>query len=487
MSTSAAPVSPRKRLRRLRRSALHPSQLVALSFGVVIAIGTVLLSLPIASADGVAKPFVDALFTATSATCVTGLAVMDTGSDLSLFGQLVILACVQVGGLGLMTLTTVFAVATGRRMAIADRIAIRESFYHSPTGKLTTLVWYIVSATLITEFLAACLLAAYWMSSGTFPTLSETVYQAIFHSISAFCNAGFSLFSDSLVRFKSDWFVLMVLSGLIVAGGIGYLVSLDVFEYVDQRLFRGRWSRPVRERIESIRPRARLSLHSKFVLTITAGLLAIGWVSYYLLERNGLLRGMSEGEAVLNAWFCSVTARTAGFNTVDYGAMSGSALLCTMVLMFIGASPGSTGGGVKTSTFGLLLAYGLFRWRGHSGPHAFRRSFPADTVNRAASVVIAAVAVVILAASVLIALETRSADAADSQRRFLPVVFEAFSAFGTVGLSMNYSGGLTTGGKLVLAMVMFVGRIGPLTLALGFAMRKQRSEYRYAEENVMVG
>jgi trk system potassium uptake protein TrkH len=167
--------------------------------------------------------------------------------------------------------------------------------------------------------------------------------------------------------------------------------------------------------------------------------------------------------------------------------MSGSALLCTMVLMFIGASPGSTGGGVKTSTFGLLLAFGLFRWRGHSSPHAFGRSFPRDTIDRAASVVIAGVGVIILAASFLIAVETRSTTAMESQQRFLPVLFETFSAFGTVGLSMNYTTQLTTMGKLVLALVMFIGRLGPITLALGLAIRARHAEYRFAEENVMVG
>jgi trk system potassium uptake protein TrkH len=220
---------------------------------------------------------------------------------------------------------------------------------------------------------------------------------------------------------------------------------------------------------------------------MTAALLLIGTVSYYLLERNGVLAGMHPADAWLNAWFCSVTSRTAGFNTVDYGKMGGAALLCTMVLMFIGASPGSTGGGVKTSTFGLLLTYAFFRWRGHPGPHAFGRSIPQDSIDRASSVVIASAAVIILAGSFLIATETRTTDPLESQAKFLPVLFETFSAFGTVGLSMNLTPQLSSLGKIGLALLMFIGRIGPLTLALALGTRRPRHEFLYAEENVMVG
>jgi trk system potassium uptake protein TrkH len=482
-SATVAYPSRRQRIRRWLQIR-HPAQLVIFSFAAVIATGTLLLSLPLAARDGSAIPFIDALFTAASATCVTGLTVFDTRGQFSWFGQLILLACIQIGGLGLMTITTVFAVATGRGLGIADRAALRDSFHHSPTAKLKTLIAYIVAATLVTELAGATLLAGYWAWRGTFPSLAETLYQAVFHAVSAFCNAGFSLLPDSMMRFSGDWFVMGVLSGLIIAGGLGYLVSLDLLEYTRRTWLLHR----ARNRTdEFLPPRPRLSLHSKFVLTISAGLLLTGWISYYLLERQGLFREMSEGQAWLNAWFCSVTARTAGFNTVDYSLMSGSALLCTMVLMFIGASPGSTGGGVKTSTFGLLLAFGLFRWRGHSSPHAFGRSFPRDTIDRAASVVIAGVGVIILAASFLIAVETRSTTAMESQQRFLPVLFETFSAFGTVGLSMNYTTQLTTMGKLVLALVMFIGRLGPITLALGLAIRARHAEYRFAEENVMVG
>lgn len=468
-------------------ATLNPAQILVLSFALVIVVGTLLLSLPVAARNGVPLPVWDAFFTATSATCVTGLGVVDTGTRFSTFGQIVILCCIQVGGLGLMTFTTVFLVAIGRRLAIADRIVIQESFYHSPTGKLGTLILYIVVATFITEAFGAALLATRLWTSGASSTLGAAVYSGIFHSISAFCNAGFALYPDGLVRFQRDPVVLLIVSALIIVGGLGFLVGLDLKEYLQQKLFKSVWSERVRERVEMIRPRPRLSLHTKLVLSVTGALLATGTVSYYVLERTGAFREMTWAEALLNSWFCSVTARTAGFNTIDYASLGGPALLCTMVLMFIGASPGSAGGGVKTSTFGLLLVYAVYRWRGHRPPQAFGRSFPQETIDRAGSVVMAAVALVIVAGSMLMAVEATRTDPLESQARFLPVIFETVSGFGTVGLSMGLTGGLTIAGKLVLCVVMFLGRVGPLTVALAVTHRRKPPKVTYAEENVMVG
>lgn len=487
---SDAKTAVKSALRRRRQwlpRSLHPAQLVVSSFAMVILVGTLLLYMPAASASGVSIGLVDAFFTATSATCVTGLAVFDTGERFTVFGQLVILTCIQIGGLGLMTFTTVLLVATGRRLAIADRIAIQESFHHSPTGQLRKLIVYIISATLVTELIGALALAFRWLAQGVYTTPAAALYSGVFHSVSAFCNAGFALFPDNVTRFRGDPFVVFVITFLIIAGGLGFLVGLDIKEYIQQSWFRRFWSKAALTRVEAIRPRPRLSLHTKFVLSVTVALLLIGTISYYGLERFGVLAGMSERDAWLSAWFCSVTARTAGFNTIDYGQLGGPALLCTMVLMFIGASPGSAGGGVKTSTFGLLLVYAVYRWRGHEGPHAFGRSIPQDTLDRASSVVIAGVAVVILAASFLMSTEARSMDPGESQARFLPVLFETLSAFGTVGLSMGITGKLTAAGKIVLSLVMFVGRVGPVTMALAMGMSKANVRYRYAEENVMVG
>lgn len=461
--------------------------MVVISFAAVILLGTFLLSLPAASRSGQGLRLIDAFLTAMSATCVTGLVVVDTGSHFTLLGQLVILVCIQVGGLGLMTFTTIFLLATGRRLAITDRIAIQDSFLHSPSGKMGPLVWYIVKATLVTEVLGALVLAAWWVRTGVYKNWPDALYSGFFHSVSAFCNAGFALFPDNAMRFQGDPVVLGVFSALILAGGLGFLVGLDVKAYLEQRWFQSLWTQPRRELVAAIRPRPRISLHSKFVLTVTASLLVVGAVSYYLLERDGLFREMALTEKLLNSWFCSVTARTAGFNSIDYALMGGPALLCTMVLMFIGASPGSCGGGVKTSTFGILVIYAVFRWRGHDSPHAFGRSIPQDSVDRATSVVIAAVAVVILASSVLMATDAHGAPAQESQARFLSLLFETFSGFGTVGLSMGITPKLTDSGKFVISVLMFLGRVGPLTVAFAIGSRRIVARYKYAEENVMVG
>jgi trk system potassium uptake protein TrkH len=223
------------------------------------------------------------------------------------------------------------------------------------------------------------------------------------------------------------------------------------------------------------------------VLTVSVLLLAVGTVSYFLLERDGLLAHMSFAEALWNAWFCAVTARTAGFNTIDYAELSGPALMCTMAMMFIGASPGSTGGGIKTTTFGILVANAIFRLRGKPRLHSFGRTIPEETIERAHAIVVSAIAVVVLAASVVIAAEAKRHGSAHSRDLFLPVLFETISAFGTVGLSMNFTPTLSTLGKLMIALVMFIGRLGPLTVAVAIASRRQQENYQYAEENLMVG
>ncbi len=462
--------------RRVASRRIHPARIIAGGFAGVIAMGTTLLSLPAATVNGTRIPLIDAMFTAVSATCVTGLTAVDTGTVFSRFGQAVILACIQIGGLGLMTMTTVFLVAFGRRLAIADRIAMQESFHHTRNPQLGTLIKYIVAATFATEGLGAAILSIYWIATGRFESPWTAVYHAVFHAVSAFCNAGFALYSDNLTSFQGDPVVLMVVCGLVVAGGVGFLVGLDVTTCL-RRSLPGRRQHAV----------SRLSLHSKLVLNGTAALLAAGMVSYYLLERRALFARMGEFEAWLNAFFCSVTARTAGFNTIDYSGLSSPALLCTIVLMFIGASPGSTGGGIKTSTFVLLIAYAYSRWRGNEDLHVFNRRVPQETLDKAQSVVFAALATFVLGCSALVGIEARAMLPAASHDQFLSLIFETTSAMGTVGLSMGQTPLLSAPGKLILMLLMFMGRIGPLTMTLAISIRRTRSRFRYADENVMVG
>ena len=459
---------------------LDPTRTVVLSFAAVIAAGTLLLSLPVSAAPGRAIRVIDALFMAASATCVTGLAVFDIGTELSLFGQLVLLGCIQVGGLGLMTFTTVFLVTTGRRLAIGDRVALTSSFHHSATDSLARLIRYIVLGTLAAEAAGAALLSLHWIREGRFAGVADTVYHAVFLSISAFCNAGFGLASDSLTGFRDDPVVVVVISLLIVFGGIGFLVSVEVARWLQERVGR------VLSR-NGVVPRVRLSVHAKLALTTTAALLILGTPAFFLLEREGALAGMRAPMAWLNAWFCAVTPRTAGFNTVSYAQLGGSTILLTMVLMIIGASPGSTGGGIKTTTFGLLVAYAVSRWRGHTRLHLFNRTVSQESVDKASAVVISAVGLLVVACMVLVVTETGGPRGENEDQRLVWLIFEAISAFGTVGLSMGATSQLTDIGKLIIVGVMFAGRVGPLTLALAIARRRRRAQYRYAEENVMIG
>jgi trk system potassium uptake protein TrkH len=467
----------RWRLRRLRAA-----ELLILSFAAVIAAGTLLLRLPVATRSGQPLPLIDAFFTAASATCVTGLAVFDAGARLSHFGQLVLLSCIQIGGLGLMTLTTVFGVMLGHRLGITDRAGIEAAFHHSPRAPMIALVRYVIVSTVLTEAAAAVVLAAHWKASGRFEQWSTALYHGVFHSVSAFCNAGFSLYQRGMVEFRDDPVTLLVISGLIVAGGLGFLVGLDILQLA-RSFVRSRRQLPGGE----VAHRSRLSVHTKLVVVVTSALLAIGTLSYYLLERTQAFAGMSEGQAWLNAWFCAVTPRTAGFNTVDYGTLGAGTLLCTMVLMMIGASPGSTGGGIKTSTFGVLIAYAISRMRGFSRVHLFRRTIPQESIDRAGGVVVLSIALVVLAASALMVTELYGLPDAQAQQRFVPVLFETISAFGTVGLSMNLTADLTAAGKVLIAVVMFLGRVGPLTLALAITARRAQPQFRYAEENLMIG
>jgi trk system potassium uptake protein TrkH len=432
-------------------------------------VGTLLLSLPLAQA-GEPLSLLDALFTATSAVCVTGLTVADTGTRFSPFGQAVILALVQVGGLGIMTFAVFVGVVLGRKVAFTDRMVIQDSMHHTPKAGVRRLVRYVLTFTLAVEGAGTLLL---WLHFRSGHPAGEAVWQSVFHSVSAFCNAGFGLFADSLVRYRGDPLVNLVITALVVVGGLGFLVNMELWDGVRARLRGGR--APL------------LTLHTRLVLVVTAALLAIGTIAFLLLEWDNALRGMPPGERLLAAWFQSVTPRTAGFNTVDYGRLSSDTLLFTIFLMFVGASPGSTGGGIKTTTLGLLFALVVARWRGRGRAAVFHRTIPHAVMDRALLITLLAGALVFLAIGLLVATETHGTPFAAADHRFLALMFEAVSAFGTVGLSTGITASLSPTGKLVLVALMFAGRVGPLTLVLAVGPRQERGRFRYAEENVMVG
>ena len=443
--------------------------ILAGSFTFAILLGTLLLSLPLAQA-GDPVSVLDAFFTATSAVCVTGLTVVDTGTRFSPAGQAVVLALIQVGGLGLMTFAVFVGVVLGRKVAFTDRMVIQDSMHHTPKAGVRRLVRYVLGFTLASEAAGALLL---WLRfRGQFPS-GEAAWQSVFHAVSAFCNAGFGLLPDNLVRYRGDLLVNLAITALIVVGGLGFLVNMEVRDQAMLRL-RGRRA-PM------------LTLHARLALTVTAALLVAGTLAFLALEWDNALRGLPPGERLLASWFQSVTPRTAGFNTVDFGRVSSDTLFFTILLMFVGASPGSTGGGIKTTTFGLLVALVVARWRGRGRATVFHRTIPHAVMDRALMLTLLAWALVSLGIGLLVFTETHGRPFGEAEPRFVALMFEAVSAFGTVGLSTGLTPSLSPAGKLVLAALMFVGRVGPLTLVLAVGPRQERGRFRYAEENVMVG
>ena len=453
---------------KLRRRFVTPVNLPVLSFAGLIIVGTALLMLPVAADPPL--PAIDALFTATSAVCVTGLVVVDTGSRLSLFGQWVVMILIQCGGLGIMTFSTVLILLLGGRFSLTSRSVIQDTFTHGSDIRLPTLVLHVVMFTLILETVGAALLLLRF--STTYP-FGKALYYSIFHAISAFCNAGFCLYSQSFMNFKNDPLVNLTVCSLIITGGLGFLVLLEL-----KRFF-----------LSSRNPRQarRLSVHSKLVLSLSFLLLLTGTLGFIILEWRSSMVGLSVPTKLISSFFQSVTTRTAGFNTLDFSKMANVTLLFSIFLMFIGAASGSTGGGIKVNTLGVLFALSRSRLRGEETTNIFRRTLTPASVGRAIAVFAVSMVVISVATMALMASELGTTPHAESRGLFLELLFEVVSAFGTVGLSVGVTRTLSTMGKVIIILVMFIGRLGPLSIALALSRRPSRARYRYAEENVMIG
>ncbi len=451
------------------RNSITPGNITILSFIGLIAVGTLLLSLP-QSANGLALSPVDALFTATSATCVTGLVVVDTGSRLTLFGQWVILVLIQIGGLGFMTLSTVIILSVGGKVSLMDRRVFQEAFTPGPDTRLPALIRSVIQFTLIFE--AAGIILLYLRFSKIY-TPGQALYHAVFHSISAFCNAGFCLYPDNMTRFHADALVSLTMSGLIIFGGIGFLVLMEL---------KNRFTRAN----PSVRPRD-LSLHSKLVLTLTGLLLAMGTIWFLAIEWHGAMAGFAIPVKIMVAFFQSVTARTAGFNTMDFGTATSATLLFTIFLMFVGAAPGSTGGGIKITTLGVLLALGRSRLRGRETTPIFQRTLTRGTEAKAIGVYTVSIVLIYCAVMAMMVGDAYTPLHSTGRPSFLDLVFETVSAFGTVGLSLGITPELSAWNKTVLVIVMFTGRLGPLTIAYAVSTRQHTYKHRYAEDRVMIG
>jgi trk system potassium uptake protein TrkH len=436
------------------------ARVVVMSFSIVILLGAAALCIDKAHRRPRGLALSDSLFTSTSATCVTGLIVLDTPNDFSPLGQAIILALLQVGGLGIMTLSGAFALLTGRRISLRHRMVVMDALGADWESGFVALFRRILLFTVATEAVGALLLTARFVRDAP---LGQAVWLGVFHSVSAFCNAGFSLFSDSLERYAGSLYMNLVICALIVIGGLGFPVVQDLHRWARCRL-QGR--------------RHPLALHSRLVLVASAALIALGVAAVYVLERGGVLAGRGAGEQALACVFQSVTPRTAGFNTVPIGEFGAAALLFTVLYMCIGASPGSTGGGMKTSTFAVCLWVLGAMVRGSDRVNIGRRAVPEEVRHRAVAVASLFTAGVVVWTLLLCA--TNGAPLADN-------LFEASSAWGTVGLSTGLTPLLSTMGKLLVIVAMFAGRIGPLTLALAIQRRHSRAVLRYPEEDVIVG
>lgn len=441
---------------------LSPAQMLTLSLAGLIALGTLLLSLPAASAHGGLR-LIDAFFTATSAVCVTGLTVVDTASDLSRFGQVVVIALVQAGGLGYMAVTTVVAVAVGRQLSVQERVTLQEALNINTMDGLVRFTLTVLKITLLFEAGGALLLMLRWAGEMGW---SEAAYFAVFHSISSFYGAGFALFPDSLMRYRADPLVNAVVCTLVIAGGLGFVVLAEL-------------SRRRRE--------ARLSVHTRLVLTVSAFLVVASAIVIFALERGNpaTLGSLGFADAAMAAFFQAVTPRSAGFVTIDLASMLPASLFLMMILMFIGGAPGGATGGVKVTTFAITVAALWATVRGAEEPVIFKRRIPAELVARAFFICLIAFLAMNVIAAILLVTEGR---------QLLPTLFEAVSAFGTVGLSMSdggspvsLTGTFTATGKLLVAVLIFIGRVGPLTLAVALAHRRMKPRIRHAEGKILIG
>ncbi|MCX5839038.1 MAG: hypothetical protein NTW71_11050 [Deltaproteobacteria bacterium] len=443
---------------------LTPPRIFILSFALSILIGAILLQLPFASGRG-RLSFVDALFSSASAVCVTGLAVIDIGKDLSFAGQILTLVLLQIGGLGIITFSVVLFGLMGRGISFKGREIMQSTFLHTPSRNFIVVVKGVLMLTFISESLGTALLFIRFAQD--FPP-ATAFFHALYNAVSAYNNCGYSLFSNSLISYRGDWLVNLTVMGLIVLGGIGFIVQHEVIA-----------------RLRGLQKR--LSLHTKIVLLTTGVLILAGAVFFYLFEADQILKGVSGPTQFLDSLFQSITPRTAGFNTVAIDRLTNGTILVMIILMFVGASPGSTGGGIKTTSFTLLLLMIWNRMKGRYHVNVFNRRIPREIIGRTIAIIFASAFSVVLITSVLLLFGGGAAVPPEQSRHFfVEYLFETVSAFGTVGLSMGITPKLNDIQKLAIVLMMFAGRVGPLALAFSWSAVGKK-EIKYAEESVMVG
>ncbi|MEQ6355882.1 TrkH family potassium uptake protein [Lysinibacillus sp. M3] len=438
---------------------LNPPKALVLGFAIIILIGTFFLTLPIATVDANGLSFLDALFTATSATCVTGLIVVDTGDTFSIFGELVILFLIQIGGLGFMTFATLLFLLLGKKISLKERLLLKEAFNNVTIAGLVKLVKRILLFTALIEMIGGFILSIRF--SFDMP-VGKAFYFGYFHAISNFNNAGFDIVGDfkSLTEYVDDPFVVFTICALITIGGLGFIVINELYEY---------------------RGTKRLSVHTKIVLTTTFILTVGSTLLIFLFEYNNskTIGPLSEWGKILGSLYQAVTPRTAGSNTLPIGDLTHSTLFLIIWLMFIGGGSGSTAGGIKITTFAVLVATMWCQMKGKEDVVLFRRRIVNETILKALTVTMCGMMIVVIVTIVLSLIEQRHS--------FMMYLFEATSAFGTAGLTMGLTPELSTGGRLLIILTMFVGRLGPLTIAFAITNRRKTEAFRHPKGKIMIG
>ncbi len=445
---------------------------MALGFLSAILSGTFLLTLPAANTNGQGLAPVTALFTATSATCVTGLSVIDIGSELTRFGQFVVLALIQLGGLGITTFGTFMLVIVGRRLSVQSEFVLMNSYGIEEVNDLRSLLRWTMGLTFFIEGVGAFLLWTRYLihgsEMGSPSDMWTPIYYAIFHSVSAFCNAGFSLHRDNLIPFRNDPFYLGVIDLLIVLGGLGFLV---LYNLITTKFWR-----------RNLKTRGRVTLHSKIALSATLLLIAFGTIAFLWQERDNTLKAMPLDGKIVCSLFQSITPRTAGFNVVDMGQIKDVTRFTTSLLMVVGGSPGSSAGGVKTTTMVVLIMTILAMCKSRNETVILSRTVPYTIVREALTIFILAISLILTAFGIL--LWTEAPLKPDDASK---LIFETISAAATAGLSINHTPSLSTAGRWVIILCMFVGRLGPLAVALMIGTRDETQRIRYPEEEIVVG
>lgn len=443
----------------LNRGNLSAVQILVIGFVILILIGGILLSLPISSASGKSTDFLDALFTSTSAACVTGLITLDTGTYWSHFGQVVIMLLIEVGGLGFMSFATFFALILGKKITLRERLVMQEAMNTFNIQGLVRMVRYVLAFTFSVQFFGALLLSTQFVPQFG---LGKGIYFSIFHSISSFCNAGFDLFGhfNSVTGYWNNIVVLLTLSSLIIIGGIGFTVWFELYNY---------------------RGIKKLSVHSKVVIVVSVALLIVGTILMFLFEMNNkkTIGDMGFGYKVLNSYFASASPRTAGMNSVSTDDMVNASKFLTVILMFIGGSPGSTAGGLKTSTFGVIILSVISVIRGREDAQVFGRRFSKELVYKSLALLIIGMSIVILVTMILTITEPGES--------FINLLYEATSAFGTVGLTTGVTQRLSSVGKVVIILTMYCGRVGPMTVVLALLKNKKKQTHKYPEGRILIG